>query len=166
MKCIPCFHDLNINNGKWIIHPNLWWYDKVHVFSHSWTIIEISRLILDTYLTQCTWQEFQKFNTFRNVCIMMMMKYCNAQTNAYDSQATFEDIWSHQKTITVITETKPSFLGIYTDSNVNTLGYICCTFVTKLSLCINEALGNNRYTPRCRQPWRELIALSIACTVC
>ena len=43
-------------------------------------------LILLTHSTKYIWQAFYKFNVFRWVCTMMIMRWCYVQTNEYDLQ--------------------------------------------------------------------------------
>ena len=43
--------------------------------------------ILDTHLAAYTWQAFYLFNAFGWVCIMMILRCCNLQTNEHDLQA-------------------------------------------------------------------------------
>ena len=53
----------------------------------EWKIIARIVSILDTHSAAYTWQAFYQFNAFRWVCIMMIMRLCNLQTNEHDLQA-------------------------------------------------------------------------------
>ena len=51
-----------------------------------------------THSTKYIWQAFYKFNIFRQVCTMTIMRRCTVQTNAYDLQAkTYPTIYTHHK---------------------------------------------------------------------
>ena len=51
-----------------------------------------------THLTKCIWQAFFKSNVFRQVCTMIIMRWCNVQINEYDLQAKMHPvIFAHQK---------------------------------------------------------------------
>ena len=72
-------------------------------------ITEKIRLILLTHSTKQIWQAFYKFNVFRYVCTMMIMRWCNVQTKEHDLQAkTYPTICTHPKLTTII-NTKSQF---------------------------------------------------------
>ena len=51
-----------------------------------------------THSTKYIWQAFCKFNIFRQVCTMTIMRWCTVQTNEYDLQAkTYPTIYIHHK---------------------------------------------------------------------
>ena len=50
----------------------------------EWKIIARIVSILDTHSAAYTWQAIYKFNAFRWVCIMMIMRWWNLQTNEHD----------------------------------------------------------------------------------
>ena len=68
------------SEGKWVN----WKHTVPYIV---WWITERICLILLTHATKYIWQAFYKFNLFRWVCKMMIMTWCNVQTNGYDLQA-------------------------------------------------------------------------------
>ena len=64
----------------------------------TWWITERTCLILITHSTKYIWQAFYKFNVFRQVCTMMIMRWCKVHINEYDRQAkTYPTICTHHK---------------------------------------------------------------------
>ena len=72
-------------------------------WKHTAPYIElwITKRICSIFLTHSTkyiWLTFHKFNVYRQVCTMMIMRWCNVQTNEYDLQAiTYPTIGTHHK---------------------------------------------------------------------
>ena len=67
-QCIPLFHDLTLNIGLWIIFPKR--MDS----------------ILDSLLTEYTWETLYMCSAFRQIFSMLMMRWCIVETNSYDLQ--------------------------------------------------------------------------------
>ena len=68
-----------------------------HQFMVS-TIANFIYLILLTQSTKYIWQAFYQFNAFREVCTMMIMRWCTVQKNEYDLQAnTYPNNCTHHK---------------------------------------------------------------------
>ena len=74
------------------------WVNWKHTASHivQWITERICLIVL-THLTKYIWQAYYKFNVFRWLCTMMIMRWCNVQSNEYHLQAkTYPTICSHQ----------------------------------------------------------------------
>ena len=102
----PGFSGITIETSSlllWPIDPLLsdallFFYDNkhIHILKHilihaapylRLEIIERIDLLLNKHSTECTWYVYKKFNTFRYVYIIIMMKYRKMQqTNACEVQ--------------------------------------------------------------------------------
>ena len=102
-------------------------------------------LIVLTHLTKYIWQAYYKFNVFRWVCTMMIMRWCTVQTNEYHLQAkTYPTICTHQN-LHNTNEKIPFFpeYGGYVpfdDANIMSYRYI-------LSIAKTEMGQLNTYNP-------------------
>ena len=70
---------------------------KLKTYSPTYCIMDNRENLLNlTHSTNDIWQEFYKFNAFRYVCAMMIMRWCTVQTNDLEAK-TYPNICNHHK---------------------------------------------------------------------